>query len=83
MSLNTALLLYLPVWHAGYQQLFDANLSQFDHVLIVDPIWAQKRLLQPWLFAERYPRSTRLEAKNIVSGLYPKLNVQILDQNSL
>ncbi|MCA9372500.1 hypothetical protein KC921_00205 [Candidatus Woesebacteria bacterium] len=82
MSLNTALLLYLPVWHAGYQQLFDANLSQLDHVLIVDPIWAQT--LAPTLdYLRKDIRAlTALEAKNIVSGLYPKLNVQILDQNS-
>lgn len=82
MPLDTVLFIYLPVWHAGYQRLFDKNLSQLDQVWIVDSTWAQT--LAPTLdYLRKEVRSlSALEAKKVISGLYPKLNVKILDQNS-
>lgn len=37
----TTLITYLPVWHAGYEQLVNSVIDQVDTILIIDPNWAQ------------------------------------------
>lgn len=74
------LLLYLPVWHQGYQLLFAKE--HIDRVVLVDPEWA--RGLDPSLdYLRKEIRALSVEqARQLLLSLFPSLEVLILDQKS-
>lgn len=78
--MHVALILYLPVWHKGYQLLFDDQ--QFDQVLLVDPEWA--RGLDPSLdYLRKEIRALSVDqARQLLLSLFPSLEVLVLDQKS-
>lgn len=74
------LLLYLPVWHQGYQLLFAKE--HIDRVLLVDPKWA--RDLDPSLdYLRKEIRALSVDqARQLLLSLFPSLEVLVLDQKS-
>jgi len=77
------LLLYLPVWHLGYEELFESVIDQIDTVAIIDPAWAQK--LDPSLdYLRKEIRAlTAKSAEELIQKLFPQLATIIVDQDSI
>ncbi len=73
------LLAYLPVWHAGYQQLFESVIHEIDTVYLVDPSWAQT--LSPDLdYLRKEIRALPIDsARELISRLYPQVTVEVLN----
>ena len=79
----THLLAYIPVWHAGYEQLFESVISEIDTVLLIDPTWAQ--ILSPDLvYLRKEIRALPIaSARELISGLYPKVTVEVLNETTV
>ncbi len=77
------LLIYLPVWHLGYEEVFNSAINQVDTVAIIDPNWA--RTLDPSLdYLRKEIRAlTTKSAERLIHKLYPQLTTVIVDQNSI
>lgn len=74
-----ALIAYIPVWHAGYQQLFESVIDKVEKILLIDSAWAQT--LSPdldYLRKEIRALSTP-SAQQLLIGLYPDLAVEVLN----
>ncbi len=78
---KTALLLYLPVWHAGYEQMINSVVEQVDTILIIDPSWAQT--LSPDLdYLRKEIRA--LPARSVqqfLTKLYPSVTIEVLNKD--
>jgi len=74
-----ALIAYIPVWHTGYQQLFESVIDKVEKILLIDSNWAQT--LSPdldYLRKEIRAFSTP-SAQQLLIGLYPDLAVEVLN----
>lgn len=74
-----ALIAYIPVWHAGYQQLFESVIDKVEKILLIDSAWAQT--LSPdldYLRKEIRALSTP-SAQQLLIGLYPDLAIEVLN----
>lgn len=78
-----ALIAYIPVWHAGYQQMIDSVIDRIDSVLIVDPTWA--RTISPDLdYLRKEVRAlTPMTLHKLLDKLYPQISSTILDEQTL
>lgn len=77
------LLAYIPVWHAGYQKLLESSADRIDAVLLIDPQWAHS--LSPNLaYLRKEIRSLSVQStQQLLTQLFPKLSIHILNQNTL
>ncbi len=77
------LLIYLPVWHAGYSDLFASLAKKIDLVLLIDPDWASK-LADELNYLRKDIRTLKLDnAQNLLSKLYPQLSIKTLNQKTI
>ena len=76
-----ALITYLPVWHAGYEQMINSVIEQVDTILIVDPGWAQT--LSPDLdYLRKEVRALPAHsAQQFLTKLYPSVTIEVLNKN--
>lgn len=77
------LLAYIPVWHAGYQQLFESVIDEIDTVLLIDPSWAQS--LSPDLdYLRKEIRALPITTiQTLLTKLYPQVAIAVLDEKSV
>ncbi|MBP9781561.1 hypothetical protein KBC89_02805 [Candidatus Woesebacteria bacterium] len=77
-----ALIAYIPVWHAGYQQLFESVIDKVEKILLIDPPWAQT--LSPDLdYLRKEIRALSApSAQQLLIGLYPDLAVEVLNSTT-
>jgi len=78
-----ALITYIPVWHAGYQQLFESVIDKVEKILLIDPVWAQT--LSPDLdYLRKEIRALPVEsASQLITELYQKITVEILNSTTV
>lgn len=77
------LLLYLPVWHLGYEELLASAINEVDTAAVIDPKWAQK--LDPSLdYLRKEIRALNAKsAEQLINKLYPQLATIIINQDSI
>lgn len=77
------LLAYIPVWHAGYEELFESVISEIDTVLLIDPSWAQT--LSPDLdYLRKEIRALPIAStRELIDRLYPQVTVEVLNETTV
>lgn len=77
------LLLYVPVWHKGYQLLFDEVAEQVDEVWLVDAEWARREYAELDYLRKEIRTVDAEQMKQVIESLYPKLRVMILNEKTV
>lgn len=77
-----ALIAYIPVWHTGYQQLFESVIDKVEKIFLIDPVWAQT--LSPDLnYLRKEIRALSAPSgQQLLIGLYPDLAVEVLNSTT-
>ena len=74
-----ALIAYIPVWHAGYQQFFESVIDKVEKILLIDSAWAQTLSPDMGYLRKEIRALSTPSAQQLLIGLYPDLAVEVLN----
>lgn len=76
------LLLYLPVWHRGYRELFASVQDELDAVWLIDGLWAADQFSELSYLRKEARALSAQEMKPALRALYPHLPIEIIGNGS-